>query len=448
MSKNFVVRFSSIQVLSLSLFAVFALSGCGSLPGVISTSTPTQASNGQNQQNIAPIVLADGIRTSYADIVERVAPAVVAIRAERRVTAEDSQNPLTSDPRFRQFFPNQQSQRPQVERGIGSGVIINNDGTILTNNHVVEGATKINVDLTDKRSFVAKVVGTDAGSDLAVLKIEAENLPVLGLGDSDKVRVGDIVLAIGNPLGLAQTVTSGIISGKGRSTGISTDSFEDFLQTDAPINRGNSGGALVSLNGELVGINSQILSSGNGGGSIGIGFAIPSNMAKGISEQLLNGGKVKRGQLGVGIQNINSDNAAQFDLKEVRGVLVNRVLPDSAADKAGIKQGDVILAINGERVDDGNTLRNRVAGTKPDSEISVTISRNGNQQDVKVTLSELSTERPDTQTLRPNELPKDKSSSNENSKQGLSLEQITPEIAKQLGLTTTATGLIVTAVNP
>ncbi|MEO6334378.1 MAG: trypsin-like peptidase domain-containing protein, partial [Pyrinomonadaceae bacterium] len=253
----------------------------------------------------APLVV-DGVRTSYADVVEKTSPAVVRIEAESRSRRTQEQppqaNPFGDDDFFKQLPVPKQNPQPRLERGLGSGVIVSADGTILTNNHVVEGAEKITVMLSDNKSFDAKLVGSDKASDLAVLKIEAQSMPFLSLGNSDTVRVGDIVLAIGNPLGIGQTVTAGIISAKGRRTGLSyannNDTFEDFLQTDAPINRGNSGGALVNLNGELIGINSQILSGGPSGGNIGIGFSIPSNMAKSVMEQLLRDGRVRRGMLG------------------------------------------------------------------------------------------------------------------------------------------------------
>src|SRR6476469_1986486 len=290
------------------------------------------------QQPAAPPqpISVDGVRTSYADVVEKTSPAVVRIESDIKTKAQTMQFPFGDD-MFRQF-PGQQQQRPQLERGIGSGVIVSADGTILTNNHVVEGADKITVQTSDDKTFEAKVVGTDKPSDLAVLKIEAQNLPFLTLGNSDNVRVGDIVLAIGNPLGIGQTVTAGIISAKGRRTGLSDGSFEDFLQTDAPINRGNSGGALVNLNGELIGINSQILSPGGAsGGNIGIGFSIPSNMATSVMEQLLKDGKVHRGMLGINIQNITDDTAKALDITTRSGVLVSGVKKGSAAEKAGMK---------------------------------------------------------------------------------------------------------------
>ncbi|HET9525113.1 MAG TPA: trypsin-like peptidase domain-containing protein, partial [Pyrinomonadaceae bacterium] len=236
---------------------------------------------------------------SYADVVTKTAPAVVTIHSSRRAR-QPQQFPFMDDPFFRQFFGERGSSQPPVERqrrGLGSGVIIDSNGYVLTNHHVIDGAEQISVDLSDGRSLDAKVVGSDPPSDLAVLKIDASNLPILVLGDSDKTRVGDVVLALGNPLGVGQTVTMGIISAKGRQTGLSNGAFEDFLQTDAPINQGNSGGALVSTNTELIGINSQILSPS--GGSIGLGFAIPSNMARTVAEQLIKSGRVRRGQLGV-----------------------------------------------------------------------------------------------------------------------------------------------------
>ena len=265
-------------------------------------------------------------------------------------------------------------------------MIVHADGTILTNHHVVDGAEQIKVELPNHRVFDAKVIGSDPPSDLAVLKIDAKDLPVLALADSDKVRVGDIALAIGNPLGIGQTVTAGIISAKSRYTGLSDGSFEDFLQTDAPINQGNSGGALINSTGELIGINSQILSTS--GGNIGIGFAIPSNMARNVMDQLIKTGKVHRGQLGVGIQPMTPELAQQFGLSETRGVLVNTVAENGPAAKAGIRRGDVIVAFNGKPVSDGNTLRNQIAGTLPGTEVKLTIVRDKREQEIPVTLGE------------------------------------------------------------
>src|SRR5215203_659674 len=276
---------------------------------------------------------------SYADVLTRVTPAVVTVRASRH-TRESQQMPFMNDPALRELFGDrfrQQPPRPEerVERGLGSGVVVSADGYILTNHHVVDGAQEIRVELNDGRAFQAKVVGTDQPSDLAVLKVEASGLPVLPLGDSDKARVGDVALAVGNPLGIGQTVTSGIVSAKGRSTGLSDGSFEDFIQTDAAINRGNSGGALVNTQGELIGINSQILSPS--GGSIGIGFAIPSNMAKDVMGQLIQTGRVHRGMIGVNIQPVTADLASSLGMNQARGAIVSGVQAGGPADRAGVK---------------------------------------------------------------------------------------------------------------
>ena len=398
----------------------------------------------------APIVV-DGVRTSYADVVEKTSPAVVRIEAEQKGRSQSQtqfQLPFGDD-MFRQGPEGQQQQRPRVERGVGSGVIVSADGTILTNNHVVENAQKITVLLQDNKEFEARLVGSDKPSDLAVLKIEAQNMPYLVLGNSDTVRVGDIVLAIGNPLGIGQTVTAGIISAKGRRTGLSygnsNESFEDFLQTDAPINRGNSGGALVNLNGELIGINSQILAGGPSGGNIGIGFSIPSNMAKSVMEQLLKDGRVRRGMLGINIQNITTDTAQALGLKDTAGVLVSNVRSGSAADKAGIKRGDIITKINGEKMDDSNILRNKVAGTLPGNEIKLTVLRDGNEQELTAVLDEYQVE--GAANNNPNDGDGEGPQAQpQGGKLGLSLQPVTPQVAKQLGVEESQ-GLIVTEVD-
>ena len=400
-------------------------------------------SNDSSKINVSP----RAATASYADVVEQASPAVVTIRSDIKTkTGGQDMSPFLNDPMFREFFGGKMPQmkpQPRTEHALGSGVIVGADGTILTNNHVVDGAEKIQVELLNRKSYDAKVIGTDPLSDLAVLKIDATNLPTLPLGDSDKVRVGDIVLAIGNPLGLRQTVTSGIISAKGRATGISDGSFEDFLQTDAPINHGNSGGALVDVDGELIGINSQILSPS--GGSIGIGFAIPSNMAKSVMNQLIKNGKVERGMLGVGIQNLNSDLAQSFGVKDLNGVLINSVKAGSPADKAGIKQGDVITAIGGAKVSDTNELRNRVAGTAPGTEIGVTVSRNGSEQNINVKLAEFSPEKTAANDNGENN-PGDSNDSPASGKLGVSIQPLTPQVANQLGLKNVSQGLVITDV--
>jgi serine protease Do len=431
----------------LLIFSVAAISGCrtnlfsgGNVPAVETQTQP--------QTPPAPLVV-DGMRTSYADVVEKTSPAVVRIDSERKAKVEPQQFPFGDDEFFKQFVPKQnpqQQQRPQVERGTGSGVIVSADGSVITNHHVIDGAEKITVKFQDGKTYEAKVVGSDQPSDLAVLKIEATNLPFLSLGNSDSVRVGDIVLAIGNPLGIGQSVTAGIISAKGRRTGLSDGSFEDFLQTDAPINRGNSGGALVNLTGELIGINSQILSSGQGGGSIGIGFSIPSNMAKSVMEQLLKDGKVHRGQLGVNIQNITEDVAKSLDLKDTKGILVSNVRTGSSAEKAGIKRGDIITAINGEKIEDGNVLRNKVASSLPGTDIKLTVFRDGQEQELIAKLDEFNVEDAKKENQPDGENPENQSKPS--GKLGLDLRPVTPDEAKKLQLPESSSGLLVLDVDP
>src|ERR1051325_11277921 len=333
---------------------------------------------------------------SYADIVSKATPAVVTIHSRMRVR-QPQQFPFMDDPFFRRFFGErgpQQGQNQPERQGLGSGVIVREDGYILTNHHVIDGADQIEVDLNDHRSVQAQVVGSDPPSDLAVLKVNAGGLPTLVLGDSDRTRVGDVVLAIGNPLGVGQTVTMGIISAKGRQTGVSNGSFEDFLQTDAAINQGNSGGALVNTNGELVGINSQILSPS--GGSIGLGFSIPSNMARNVMDQLISTGKVRRGQLGIIVQKVSTDIASSLGLKEARGVIISQVQPGSAAEHAGLKQGDVITALNGVAVDAPNSFRNQIAATTPGTEVKLTVLRDSREQTLSAKLGELRAETEDS----------------------------------------------------
>jgi len=379
---------------------------------------------------------------SYATVVDRVAPAVVTVRVEKRASIVPTDFP--DDPLFRQFFGRQfqapREQRAPRQSGLGSGVLTTPDGYILTNNHVIDGADSVRVELPDKRAFDAKVVGADPASDLAVLKIEGKDLPILPIGDSTHVRVGDVVLAIGNPLGVGQTVTMGIVSAKGRATGVGDGGYEDFLQTDAPINQGNSGGALVNLNGELVGINSQILTPT--GGNIGLGFAIPSNMAREVMEQLKTNGTVQRGKLGVSVQSVTADLAASLKLPAASGALVSGVEPGSAAQRAGIKQGDVITSVNGEAVVDSNGLRNRVAGTRPGSEVAIEVVRNGRSETLHATLDELEASR--TRASRDN----GESNGQEFGPTGMTVEPLTPDVARELGLSSRKEGVVVRDVNP
>ncbi|HEY3384351.1 MAG TPA: DegQ family serine endoprotease [Vicinamibacterales bacterium] len=427
-------------ILAVGVLAGWTASGsavdAASARAVATVATDTQAPN----PAIGPRAAITGPQASYADLVSQVGPAVVTIRSERLVRATSS--PFGGDESLLEQLLGRQGrrtprQRPHEEGALGSGVIVAPDGYILTNHHVVDGASQIRVELTDRRSFSAKVVGSDPPSDLALLKIDAAGLRTLPLGDSDRVRVGDVVLAIGNPLGLGQTVTMGIISAKGRATGLSDGSFEDFLQTDAPINQGNSGGALVDTRGELVGINSQILSPS--GGSIGIGFAIPARMAQNVMQQLIKNGTVHRAKLGVTVQAVNSELAKSLGLQDVQGALVSTVEPGSPAQKAGIARGDVILTFNGETVSDSNALRNRVAGSQPGTDATLQVVRNGRQETIHARLAELERER-----ARSND---DRDDGPNRGRYGLSVAPLTPDIADELGVKAKQ-GLVVQDVAP
>ena len=364
---------------------VTALATAGETWHVMAASPQGSATTATASSPVPPSDLLASNRSSYADVVRDVAPAVVTIRTEGK--AQMTPVALPDSDFFRRFFGDQFEQdQPRTfrQRGLGSGVIVSADGYVLTNHHVIAGADDIRIDLADGRTLKASVVGSDAPTDLALLKIPAAKLHPINLGDSDRVQVGDVVLAIGNPLGVGQTVTMGIISAKGRSTGLG-DGYEDFLQTDAPINQGNSGGALVNVRGELVGINSQILSPS--GGNIGIGFAIPANMTRHVMESLRKDGHVRRGQLGVTIQPLTGDLSESLGLKQTEGAIVSSVAPGSPAERAGVKRGDVITAFNGQTVHDINTLRNRVAEATPGSPSTLTVIRDGAERQLRLFLT-------------------------------------------------------------
>jgi serine protease DegS len=321
---------------------------------------------------------------SYADGVDHAAPAVVNIYTTKLIT--ERTNPYAEDPLYRYFYgDNEGAPRERRENSLGSGVIVSPQGHILTNNHVIEGADEIAIALHDGRHTTAKVVGIDPDTDLAVLKMELPDLPVITFGRSDQLRVGDIVLAIGNPYGVGQTVTSGIVSALGRSSlGVTT--FENFIQTDAAINPGNSGGALTNAHGELIGINTVIFTES--GGSHGIGFAIPTSLAKDVLTQIIEKGHVVRGWLGVGIQDISEELAESLNLKEPSGAIITHIMPGSPADKAKLERGDIITQVNGKPVRDYHETLEQISLQKPGSEITLTILRNNKSLQKKTLIAE------------------------------------------------------------
>lgn len=331
---------------------------------------------------------ADG--RSFVDIAKAVKPAVVNIYASKTGRSQGLQGNPFDDPFFRRFFGDEffrrfeQQPKERKERGLGSGVIVEQDGLIITNNHVVANADEIRVTLADKREFKAKLIGTDPKSDVAVVRIDASGLPTVPWADSDKLEVGEFVLAVGNPFGLTQTVTLGIVSALGRAAGIAE--YEDFIQTDAAINPGNSGGPLVNIRGELVGINTAIFSQS--GGNMGIGFAVPSNMARSIMDQLVKHGKVVRGWLGVSIQELTPELASQFGLGDTKGVLVSDVMDDSPAKKAGVERADVIVEYDGKPMDSPTHLRNAVAQTPVGKKVTLKIIRDKKTKAIDVTIAE------------------------------------------------------------
>lgn len=328
---------------------------------------------------------------SLAPMLEKVLPGVVSIGVKGKVAVQ--QNPLLSDPFFKRFFGLPEGAQPKERefQAAGSGVVVDAArGYVLTNNHVVVNADEITVSLSDGRKFEGKKVGADAATDLAVVKIAADRLTSLPLGDSSALKVGDYVVAVGNPFGLGQTATFGIVSALGR-TSLGIEGYEDFIQTDASINPGNSGGALVDLKGELVGINSAII--GPSGGNVGIGFAIPVNMARSVMDQLIAHGEVKRGQLGITMQDLTPELAKALKIDASKGAVVNEVVPGSAAEKAGIKSGDVITRVNGQPVSGASDLRNTIGLLTIGAELRFTVVRNGESRELTAVLAEPKTEK-------------------------------------------------------
>jgi serine protease Do len=387
---------------------------------------------------------------AFAQIAENASPAVVGITASQVATREQSTTPdwpfadPFDDDFFERFFghpfPRQRPQQrkyhqPQrrYNRPVqGSGFIVSADGYILTNNHIVQDAEAITVRLVDGREFQANVVGTDPDSEIAVVKIDADKLSVLEMADSDKLEVGEWVIAIGNPFGLSHTVTAGIVSAKGRS-GFRLAEYEDFIQTDAAINPGNSGGPLINLDGEAVGINTAIVGPG---GNIGIGFAIPINMAKFIYNKLIKGEPIARGMLGIYIKDVDPDMAESLELDDAKGVVVETVVEDSPAEKAGMKRYDVIIELDGERVEKANEFRNRVAMMKPGTEVRIVVIRNGRRKTLKAELGDRSEEAQTSKTL-----------SETLEQLGLIVQNLTDDLAERLGYEDQK-GVIITGVEP
>jgi serine protease Do len=370
--------------------------------------------------------------TWVADAAEKALPSVVNISSTKKVKVRTS--PFANDPFFRDFFGGGVPQE-RVQRSLGSGVIVSKDGYIVTNNHVVSGADEVEVRLADERTFAAKIIGTDPKSDVAVIKIDAKNLPVIRLGDSSKLKIGHFVIAVGNPFGLEGTVTHGIISALGRAgLNIGVD-YENFIQTDAPINPGNSGGALVNTDGELIGINTAILSGS--GTNVGIGFAIPVNLAMSIVRSLEKTGKVVRGWLGVTAQEVTPKIAKAMGLQVPKGALVAEVTKNSPADKAGIKQGDVIMSINGNDVKDASAIRLYISQVLPGTRVPVKVLRNGKVLTLTVTMGDLAKAQPSELkfTVKDNKF-----------LGGATFMDITPNAREALNIATTVQGVIVAEV--
>jgi serine protease Do len=392
-----------------------------------------------------PIVSMQEMNNTFVEISEKASPAVVTVFTDKVLKYNQAQNPFffnsPFDEFFGDFFGRQQQPRQQApqegeyhQRGMGSGVIISKDGYILTNNHVIQSADTIQVRMDGKKTYPAKIIGTDPKTDIALLKIDAKNLPTLKVGDSESLRVGEWVLAIGSPLSenLDHTVTAGIVSAKGRSN-LGLADYEDFIQTDAAINPGNSGGALVNINGELVGINAAIVSQS--GGFQGIGFAVPINMAKQVMESLLKHGTVVRGYLGVYIQDIDETMAKAMDLPEASGALVSDVEKDGPGEKAGLKQGDVITAINGDNISSSTELRNIIASIAPKTKIELTVLRDGKVMKLDARLEKLKSD--DMLTTSEQRIEK---------KLGFDVVTLNKDLADRYNIDHSLNGVVITAV--
>jgi len=376
---------------------------------------------------------------AMAEVTAAVKPAIVNISTTRTIKVAGGGDPFFDDPFFKRFFGEQfgrQRQQPKEHKsaGLGSGVIVSPDGYIITNSHVIKDADEIKVTLTDKKEYTGRVIGSDLKTEIAVVKIEATDLPTVSWGNSDALQVGEVVLAVGNPYGLNQTVTMGIVSALGRAN-VGIADYEDFIQTDAAINPGNSGGALVNIKGELVGINTAIYTTS--GGYQGIGFAIPSNMVKSIMASLIKEGKVVRGWLGVTIQKVTPELAKQFNLKEDAGALVGDIMENSPAEKAGLQRGDIILEYDGKKIEEPNILRNMVANNLPGEEHTAMVMRDGKTKHVTITIGELPSDV--QQTVETTDV--------QNVMKGITVQDMSPEIAKKLRIPDKIKGVIISDID-
>ena len=417
----------------------------GGAPGSAIEAYPSLAATVSEMRPAPPIVTDDRPlpRATFAPAVKKVMPSVVNISSIRKGTSNNRIELFADDPIFRRFFDERLGRPPLVprdrrDRSLGSGVLVSPDGYILTNEHVVDGAMDIKVALSDKREYSAKIVGTDSKTDLAVLKIDQTGLPAITMGDSSKVQVGDVVLAVGNPFGVGQTVTMGIVSATGRGN-LGIEDYEDFIQTDAAINPGNSGGALVDAEGRLIGINTAILS--RSGGNQGVGFAIPSNMARNVMDQIIHSGKVSRAFLGVTIQPVTSDLAKIFKLDKAEGALISEVASNSPAERAGLKSGDIVIRVDNDRVADSRGLQLAVGEMKPGRNVRLTVIRDGMERSYPLTLGEQPGERNSSALAAP-------SSSSRKTLDGVSVEPLTESTASQYGVPRSARGLVVRRVDP
>ena len=442
MTKRQMFRFGIVFVI-MGVIIGFIIAGGFDLTREIGANPPQNQADALQSGSSTGIEALEGLSTAFANVADQVNPSVVTIFTETII--KQRQSPFFQFP-FEEFFGEdfqkyfqspQVPEREQKQYGLGSGVIVSADGIIITNNHVVEGADNIKIRLIDEKEYNGEIKGVDPRTDLAIIKIDAgDDLPYLKIGDSEKARVGEWVLAIGSPLSpeLAHTVTSGIISAKGRSGIFDSGQYEDFIQTDAAINPGNSGGALVNLRGDLIGINTAIAS--RTGGFMGIGFAIPSNLAQKVMNDILQKGKVVRGWLGVIIQDVNPEIASALDLKTPTGALISSVQEDSPAEKAGLKSEDVVIKFNGKAIKNSRELSNLVAAAEPNNEIVLIVLRQGKEKEIKVKLAE----RPEDQQTITQVQPKAVE------KVGIEVADITAELIQKYELKVKKDGVVITAV--